>query len=180
VAEEGGKEIVLTGVNTGDFGKSTQEIFLDLLYALDQVDGIARYRISSIEPNLISDEIIDFVAASQRFAPHFHIPLQSGNDDMLRLMRRRYDTDLFRHKIKKIKTLLPDAFIGIDVIVGMRGETDAYFEDSFAFIQNIPISQLHVFTYSERQGTQALKITPVVPPTVKNQRSKLLVALCTA
>ena len=177
VAEEGGKEIVLTGVNTGDFGKSTQETFLDLLQALDQVEGIARYRISSIEPNLISDEIIDFVAASKRFAPHFHIPLQNGSDDMLRLMRRRYDTDLFRHKIEKIKTLLPDAFIGVDVIVGMRGETDAYFEESLAFIQSIPISQLHVFTYSERSGTEALKITPAVSPATKQLRSKQLLSL---
>jgi len=177
VAEEGGKEIVLTGVNTGDFGKSTQETFLDLLHALDQVEGIARYRISSIEPNLITDEIIDFVASSKRFAPHFHIPLQSGSDDMLRLMRRRYDTALFRHKIEKIKLLLPNAFIGVDVIVGMRGETDVHFEDSLAFIQSIPASQLHVFTYSERPGTQALKITPIVPHAIKQLRSKQLLDL---
>ena len=177
VAEAGGKEIVLTGVNTGDFGKSTQETFLELLHALDRVEGIARYRISSIEPNLISDEIIDFVAASKRFAPHFHIPLQSGSDDMLQIMRRRYDTALFRHKIDKIKTLLPDAFIGVDVIVGMRGETDAYFEESLAFIQSIPVSQLHVFTYSERPGTAALKFTPAVSPTVKSLRSKQLLEL---
>ena len=177
VAEEGGNEIVLTGVNTGDFGKSTQESFLDLLHALEEVEGIARYRISSIEPNLISDEIIDFVAVSKRFAPHFHIPLQSGSDDMLRLMHRRYDTALFRHKIEKIKTLLPNAFIGVDVIVGMRGETDAYFDDSLAFIQSIPISQLHVFSYSERPGTEALKFTPVVSPTTKHQRSKQLLKL---
>jgi len=177
VVEEGGKEIVLTGVNTGDFGKSTQETFLDLLHALDQVEGVARYRISSIEPNLITDEIIDFVASSKRFAPHFHIPLQSGSDDMLRLMRRRYDTALFRHKVEKIKTLLPDAFIGVDVIVGMRGETDAYFEDSLAFIQSIPVSQLHVFTFSERPDTQALKITPIVSPAIKHLRSKQLLDL---
>ena len=177
VAEEGGKEIVLTGVNTGDFGKSTQETFLDLLHALDQVDGIARYRISSIEPNLISDEIIDFVAVSKRFAPHFHIPLQSGSDDVLRLMNRRYDTTLFRHKIEKIRTLLPDAFIGVDVIVGMRGETDTYFDDSLAFIQSIPVSQLHVFTFSERPGTQALNITPVVSFETKHLRSKQLLEL---
>ena len=177
VAEEGGKEIVLTGVNTGDFGKSTQESFLDLLLALDRVEGIARYRISSLEPNLITDEIIEFVATNKRFAPHFHIPLQSGSDDMLRLMHRRYDTALFRHKIEKIKTLLPDAFIGVDVIVGMRGETDAYFDDSLAFIHSIPISQLHVFTYSERPGTEALKITPVVSPMIKHKRSKRLLDL---
>jgi len=177
VAEEGGKEIVLTGVNTGDFGKNTQESFLALLCALDQVEGVARYRISSIEPNLISDEIIDFVAESKRFAPHFHIPLQNGNNDMLRLMRRRYDTALFCSKIEKIKTMMPDAFIGVDVIVGMRGETDALFEDSYAFIQKMPVSQLHVFTYSERPGTQALKINPAVTPVVKNMRSKLLLEL---
>ena len=177
VAEEGGKEIVLTGVNTGDFGKTTQETFLDLLRALDQVEGIARYRISSIEPNLITDEIIDFVALSQRFAPHFHIPLQSGNDDMLRLMRRKYDTALFRHKIEKIKTLLPDAFIGVDVIVGTRGETEEYFETCLAFIQSLPVSQLHVFSYSERPGTQALQINPAVSPTIKHQRSKMLLDL---
>jgi len=177
VADEGGKEIVLTGVNTGDFGKNTGETFIDLLFALDQVDGIVRYRISSIEPNLISDEIIDFVAESKRFSPHFHIPLQSGSDDMLRLMNRRYDTTLFYHKIEKIKTLMPNAFIGVDMITGMRGETDAMFEDSFAFIQSMPVSQLHVFTYSERPGTEALKITPAVSPAVKNQRSKLLIDL---
>ena len=177
VAEEGGKEIVLTGVNTGDFGKSTHETFLDLLYALDQVEGIARYRISSIEPNLITDEIIDFVASSKRFAPHFHIPLQSGSDHILRIMHRKYDTALFCHKIEKIKSLLPDAFIGVDVITGMRGETTAYYIESLNFIQNIPVSQLHVFTYSERPGTEALKITPVVSPAVKHLRSSQLLSL---
>jgi threonylcarbamoyladenosine tRNA methylthiotransferase MtaB len=177
VAEEGGKEIVLTGVNTGDFGKSTQEKFLDLLQALDKVKGITRYRISSIEPNLISDEIIDFVANGQRFASHFHIPLQSGSDKILRLMRRKYDTALFRHKVEKIKTLLPDAFIGVDVIVGTRGETDEDFEATFTFLQNLPISQLHVFTYSERPGTQALTINPAVPPKDKHLRSKQLLDL---
>jgi len=177
VAEEGGKEIVLTGVNTGDFGKSTQETFPDLLHALDKVKGITRYRISSIEPNLISDEIIDFVATGQRFAPHFHIPLQSGSDKILRWMLRKYDTALFRHKIEKIKSLLPDAFIGVDVIVGTRGETDEDFEATFAFIQSLPISQLHVFTYSERPGTQALTINPVVSPKDKQLRSKLLLNL---
>ena len=177
VAEKGGKEIVITGVNTGDFGKTTHDTFLDLLRALDQVEGIERYRISSIEPNLITDEIIEFIAAGKRFAPHFHIPLQSGNDDVLRLMRRRYDTALFRHKIKKIKTLLPDAFIGVDVIVGTRGETDAYFETGLAFIQSLPVSQLHVFSYSERPGTQALTINPAVSPKIKHQRSKQLINL---
>ena len=177
VAQEGGKEIVLTGVNTGDFGKTSQESFLDLLRALDRVEGVARYRISSIEPNLITDEIIEFVAVSKRFAPHFHIPLQSGSDEMLRLMRRRYDTALFRRKIEKIKTLLPDAFIGVDVMVGARGETDTYFEVGHAFLQSLPVSQLHVFSYSERPGTQALQISPVVSPKTKHQRSKQLLDL---
>jgi threonylcarbamoyladenosine tRNA methylthiotransferase MtaB len=177
VAEEGGKEIVLTGVNTGDFGKSTQETFLDLLHALDKVKGITRYRISSIEPNLISDEIIDFVATNQRFAPHFHIPLQSGSDNVLRLMQRKYDTALFRHKIEKIKTLLPDAFIGVDVIVGTRGETDEDFEATRVFLQSLPISQLHVFAYSERPGTRALTINPAVPSKVKQLRSMKLLEL---
>lgn len=134
VARKGGKEIVLTGVNIGDFGKSTDETFIDLIRALDEVDGIVRYRISSIEPNLITDEAIDFVAHSKRFAPHFHIPLQSGSDAVLQLMRRRYDTALFRHKIEKIKEVMPHAFIGVDVIVGTRGETDEYFEEARQFI----------------------------------------------
>ncbi len=174
VARKGGKEIVLTGVNIGDFGKSTGERFIDLIRALDRVEGIARYRISSIEPNLITDEAIDFVAKSRRFAPHFHIPLQSGSDEVLRLMRRRYDTALFRHKIEKIKQVMPHAFIGVDVIVGTRGETDALFEDSRAFIESLDISQLHVFSYSERPGTQALKIDHPVDPKVKHERSQKL------
>ncbi|MDR3194947.1 MAG: tRNA (N(6)-L-threonylcarbamoyladenosine(37)-C(2))-methylthiotransferase MtaB [Tannerella sp.] len=176
-AREGGKEIVLTGVNTGDFGKSTGETFPDLLRALDRVEGIARYRISSIEPNLITDEIIDFVSNSKRFVPHFHIPLQSGSDEVLKLMRRRYDTALFRHRVERIKCLLPGAFIGVDVIVGIRGETDEYFEACRSFIESLPVSQLHVFSYSERQGTQALKITPVVDPAVKHARSRSLLDL---
>lgn len=174
VGREGGKEIVLTGVNIGDFGKTTGESFLDLLRALDGVEGIARYRISSIEPNLITDEAIDFVASSRRFVPHFHIPLQSGSDAVLKLMRRRYDTALFRHKIEKIKTILPDAFIGVDVIVGTRGETDAYFEEARCFIESLDISQLHVFSYSERPGTGALQIDYVVDPKTKHRRSQLL------
>jgi len=174
VVEEGGREIVLTGVNIGDFGHSTKERFIDLITALDQVEGIARYRISSIEPNLLSDEIIDFVAASKRFAPHFHMPLQAGSDAVLKLMKRRYDTALFRHKVEKIKTVLPHAFIGVDVIVGVRGETDAYYDESKAFIQSLAISQLHVFTYSERPGTQSLQIDHVVDPKTKHARSKAL------
>jgi len=177
VAAQGGKEIVLTGVNIGDFGKTTGETFIDLIRALDEVEGIERYRISSIEPNLITDEAIDFVAGSKRFAPHFHIPLQSGSDDVLKLMRRRYDTALFRHKIEKIKSILPDAFIGVDVIVGTRGETDAYFEDARRFIESLDVTQLHVFSYSERPGTQALKIDYVVDPKVKHIRSQILLDL---
>ncbi|MDR3268860.1 MAG: tRNA (N(6)-L-threonylcarbamoyladenosine(37)-C(2))-methylthiotransferase MtaB [Tannerella sp.] len=174
VARDGGKEIVLTGVNIGDFGKSTGDTFLDLLRALDQVEGIVRYRISSIEPNLITDEVIDFVANSKHFARHFHIPLQSGSDETLKLMRRRYDTALFRHKIEKINGLLPDAFIGVDVITGIRGETEARFDTCRTFIESLPVAQLHVFSYSERPGTQALHITPVVDPETKHARSRLL------
>ncbi|MDF9828869.1 threonylcarbamoyladenosine tRNA methylthiotransferase MtaB [Parabacteroides sp. PF5-6] len=177
VAAKGGKEIVLTGVNIGDFGKSTGESFIDLLKALDEVEGIARYRISSIEPNLITDEAIDFVAKSKRFAPHFHIPLQSGSDSVLKLMRRRYDTALFRHKIEKIKEVIPHAFIGVDVIVGTRGETDELFEETLRFIESIDISQLHVFSYSERPGTQALNIEYKVDPKVKHRRSQALLDL---
>ena len=173
-ASEGGREIVLTGVNIGDFGKTTGETFFDLVKALDQVEGIERYRISSIEPNLITDEAIDFVAHSKRFAPHFHIPLQSGSDAVLQLMRRRYDTALFRHKIEKIKEVMPHAFIGVDVIVGTRGETDEYFEEARQFIGSLDISQLHVFSYSERPGTQALKIDHVVDPKTKHARSQQL------
>lgn len=177
VVEEGGKEIVLTGVNIGDFGHSTNENFIDLLKALDAVDGVERYRISSIEPNLLSDEIIDFVASSRRFAPHFHIPLQSGSDAVLRLMKRRYDSALFRHKVEKIKHILPHAFIGVDVIVGVRGETDDYFAESESFIRSLDFSRLHVFTYSERPGTQALQIDYAVDPGTKHARSKTLLDL---
>lgn len=176
-AAEGGKEIVLTGVNIGDFGKTTGETFFDLVKALDEVEGIERYRISSIEPNLLTDEIIEFVSHSRRFMPHFHIPLQSGSDDVLKLMRRRYDTALFASKIKKIKEVMPDAFIGVDVIVGTRGETDEYFEDAYHFIAGLDVTQLHVFSYSERPGTQALKIDHVVAPEEKHKRSQRLLAL---
>lgn len=176
-AAEGGKEIVLTGVNIGDFGKSTGETFLDLIKELDKVEGIERYRISSIEPNLLTDEIIEFVAQSRAFMPHFHIPLQSGSDDVLKLMRRRYDTALFAHKIDKIKSLIPHAFIGVDVIVGTRGETDQYFEDAYNFVKKMDVSQLHVFSYSERPGTLALKIEYVVSTEQKHERSQRLLAL---
>jgi len=174
---EGGKEIVLTGINIGDFGKSTGETFFDLIQALDKVESIERFRISSIEPDLLTGEIIEFIAQSRRFAPHFHTPLQSGCDEVLRLMRRKYNTELFISKIKKIKEILPDAFIGVDVIVGVRGEKEEYFEATERLIESLPISQLHVFTYSERAGTQALNIDYVVPPKIKQERSRRLLEL---
>lgn len=177
VVANGGKEIVLTGVNIGDFGKTTGETFFDLVKALDEVEGIERFRISSIEPNLLTDEIIEFVAQSKRFAPHFHIPLQSGSDAVLKLMRRRYDTALFRHKVEKIKSVMPDAFIGVDVIVGTRGETDEYFEECRLFLESLDFSQLHVFTYSERPNTQALKIDFQVDHKTKHVRCKTLLDL---
>ena len=176
-AAEGGKEIVLTGVNIGDFGKSTGETFFDLVKALDEVEGIERYRISSIEPNLLTDEIIEYVSRSRRFMPHFHIPLQSGSDEVLKLMRRRYDTALFASKIKKIKEVMPDSFIGVDVIVGTRGETEEYFGQAYEFIKSLDVTQLHVFSYSERPGTQALKIDHVVAPEEKHRRSQQLLEL---
>ncbi len=171
---EGAKEIVLTGINTGDFGRNTGETFLQLITALDKVEGVSRYRISSIEPNLLSEEIIRFVAKSKRFAPHFHIPLQSGNNKVLQLMKRRYDRELFAEKIEKIKKLMPHAFIGVDVIVGTRGEINEYFEDAKKFIENLDISQLHVFSYSERAGTKAIEINHIVTPQEKKLRSEIL------
>ena len=177
VVRQGGKEIVLTGVNIGDFGRTTGENFFDLIKALDDVEGIERYRISSIEPNLLTDEIIDFVAESKRFAPHFHMPLQSGSDDVLKLMRRRYDTALFKHKVEAIKQKIPHAFIGVDVIVGTRGETDEYFDDCKEFLEALDFSQLHVFTYSERPNTQALNIDYEVDTKEKHRRSKDLLDL---
>lgn len=176
-AAEGGKEIVITGVNIGDFGKSTNESFFDLIKELDKVKDIQRYRISSIEPNLLTDEIIEYVAQSRAFMPHFHIPLQSGCDEVLKLMRRRYDTALFAHKIQKIKEVMPHAFIGVDVIVGTRGETEEYFDQTYNFLKGLDVTQLHVFSYSERPGTQALKIDHVVSPEEKHRRSQLLLAL---
>ncbi len=177
VAAEGGKEIVITGVNIGDFGKTTGETFFDLVKALDEVEGIRRYRISSIEPNLLTDEVIDYVARSRAFMPHFHIPLQSGCDEVLRLMHRRYDTALFADRIAHIKRVMPDAFIGVDVIVGTRGETEEYFDTARRFLQELDITQLHVFSYSERPGTQALKIDHKVTPEEKHRRSQLLLNL---
>ena len=177
IAAAGQKEIVITGVNTGDFGRTTGERFIDLLRALNEVEGIERYRISSIEPNLLTDEIIEFVATSKRFMPHFHIPLQSGSDEVLKLMHRRYDRELFAGKIRTIRHLLPDAFIGVDVIAGMRGETEACFEDALRFIETLDISRLHVFPYSERQGTKALDIPLTVPQEEKHRRVNRLISV---
>lgn len=176
-AREGGKEIVLTGVNIGDFGQTTGEKFVDLVKALDGVEGIQRFRISSIEPDLISDELIEYCAASRAFMPHFHIPLQSGSDEVLKLMHRRYSRDLFAHKIGLIKQLMPDAFIGVDVMVGCRGETPECFDDSYAFLDSLPVTQLHVFPYSERRGTAALRINYVVADNVKKERVHKLLKL---
>ena len=177
VARQGGKEIVITGVNIGDFGRTTGETFLQLIQALDRVEGIERYRISSIEPNLLTDEIIEWCARSRAFMPHFHIPLQSGSDTVLRLMHRHYDTALFRTKVERIRQVMPDAFIGVDVIVGTRGETAECFEETYTFLENLDISQLHVFSYSERPGTKALEIPHVVSPQEKHARSQRLIAL---
>ena len=176
-AAAGGKEIVITGVNIGDFGKGTDENFFQLIKALDQIDGIERYRISSIEPNLLTDEIIDFTATSRKFMPHFHIPLQSGSDAVLKLMRRHYDTALFRNKIQTIRRKIPDAFIGVDLIVGMRGETTEEFERSVDFVESLDISQLHVFTYSERPGTKALDIPHIVSQQEKHMRTRRMIEI---
>lgn len=176
-ADEGGREIVITGVNIGDFGKSTGESFVSLVKALDAVEGIDRYRISSIEPNLITDEIIEYISSSRSFMPHLHIPLQAGSDTVLKLMHRRYDTAFFAEKIATVRRMLPDAFIGVDVIVGTRGESDELFQQAYDFIKGLDISQLHVFSYSERPGTQALKIDGAVAPAEKHRRSQMLIAL---
>lgn len=176
-ADEGGKEIVLTGVNIGDFGETTHERFIDLVKALDQVEGISRYRISSIEPDLLDDELIEYCAHSRAFMPHFHIPLQSGSDEVLRLMHRRYDSALFAHKIELIKKVMPDAFIGVDVMVGTRGERPELFEETYEFLKSLDVTQLHVFPYSERPGTAALKIPYVVSDKDKKLRSKRLLDL---
>jgi threonylcarbamoyladenosine tRNA methylthiotransferase MtaB len=180
LAADGVKEIVLTGVNLGDFGKGPdgnkkhEENFTDLVKALDKVEGIARYRISSIEPNLITNELIEFVADSDRFMPHFHIPLQSGSNEILSLMRRRYKRELYTERITLIKKLMPHAAIGVDVIVGFPGETDAHFQETFDFLHSLDISYLHVFTYSERDHTKALEIKPIVPINIRNERNKTL------
>jgi threonylcarbamoyladenosine tRNA methylthiotransferase MtaB len=176
-AREGGKEIVLTGVNIGDFGKTTGEQFIDLVKALDGVEGIQRYRISSLEPDLLSDELIDYCAQSRAFMPHYHIPLQSGSDTVLKLMHRHYDRQLFADKIHRIKDVMPDAFIGVDVMVGCRGETPECFEETYDFLRELDVTQLHVFPYSERPGTSALSIPYVVADLDKRQRSQRLLEL---
>ena len=180
LAEKGVKEIVLTGINLGDFGKGGdggkhhQESFFALIKALDNETAIERYRISSIEPNLLTDEIIAWVAQSKKFMPHFHIPLQSGSDAVLKLMQRRYNSQFYRERIELVKQLIPHAAIGVDVIVGSPGETDAYFQESFTFVHSLDVSYLHVFTYSERAATKALDIKPIVPIVVRNERNKIL------
>ena len=174
IAETGSKEIILTGVNTGDFGKNTGETFLDLIKELDQLEGIERFRISSIEPNLLTDEIIQFVASSKKFVPHFHIPLQSGSNDTLRRMRRRYQRDVYESRVALIKELMPNCCIGVDVIVGFPGESNEEFLDSYTFINELDISYLHVFTYSERANTHAIELSNVVPNSIRAERSKML------
>lgn len=177
VASKGIKEVILTGVNTGDFGKDSSESFIKLLSALDKTTEMERFRISSIEPNLLTDEILQFVASSGRFMPHFHLPLQSGNNEVLQLMKRRYNRELFAEKINKIRQYRPDAFIGVDVIAGMRGETEQHFEDAYHFIEGLDISQLHVFPYSERAGTKALEIPHIVSSQEKHRRVNLLLRI---
>ena len=176
-AAEGGKEIVITGVNIGDFGQTTGERFIDLVKALDSIEEIKRYRISSLEPDLIDEELIEYCAKSRAFMPHFHIPLQSGSDSVLKLMHRHYDSALFADKIRLIKQLMPDAFLGIDVMVGTRGETPEYFEETYNLLNKLPVTQLHVFPYSERPGTAALKSPYVVSAQDKKLRSQRLLDL---
>lgn len=170
----GAKEIVLTGVNIGDFGQGADENFFELIKALDQLEGLERFRISSIEPNLLSDEIIEFVSKSDKFMPHFHIPLQSGNDELLKAMKRKYDRALYTSRVEKIKSLMPHACIGVDVIVGFPGETEEHFLDTYNYLNELPISYLHVFTYSERANTAAPKMDESVEWSVRLERSKRL------
>ena len=180
IVSQGIKEIVLTGVNIGDYGKGEfgnkkhEHTFFELVQALDDVEGIERFRISSIEPNLLSEELIDFVAHSKRFVPHFHIPLQSGNNEILGQMRRRYQRELYVERVNKIKHLMPDACIGVDVIVGFPGESDQHFLDTYVFLVDLPVSYLHVFSYSERPNTPAAEMKNQVSKTIKNKRSKIL------
>ena len=177
IAQSGTMEVVLTGVNTGTFGLHQDESFLDLLRGLDAIDGILRYRISSIEPNLLTDDIIDFVAHSRAFLPHFHIPLQAGSDHVLQLMHRRYDTALYRAKLERIKAVMPDACIAADVMAGFNGESEEEFSKALAFIDSLPISYLHVFTYSDRPGTAALRLGEKVPVAVRHEHTARLLEL---
>lgn len=183
ISDSGVKEIVLTGVNIGDYGKGEfgnknhENTFLDLISALDEVDGISRIRISSIEPNLLSNEIVDFVSNSKKFVPHFHIPMQSGSDTILKLMKRRYLSKLYKDRISHIKKVIPNACIGADVIVGFPGETDKEFLETYDFISRLDLSYLHVFTYSERNNTEAIKFDKIVPKNVRSKRSKMLRSL---
>ena len=180
ISERGIKEIVLTGVNIGDYGKGEfgnkkhEHTFLELVKELDQVDGIHRLRISSIEPNLLKDETIDFVSNSDTFVPHFHIPLQSGSDDLLKKMKRRYLRNTYTNRVSKIKEVMPNACIGVDVIVGFPGETDEHFLETYNYLNDLDISYLHVFTYSERPNTEAILLDGVVPKKVRAKRSKML------
>ena len=180
IISSGIKEIVLTGINLGDFGKrqsdniKTNEDFLELIKTLDKIDGVERYRVSSIEPNLLGHEIISFISTSKRFVPHFHIPLQSGSDVILKKMRRRYKTDLYRSRVDLIRKLMPSASIGVDVIVGFPGETDEMFLETYDFIKKLDISYLHVFSYSERENTNAIELKGVIPKKIRNKRSKIL------
>ena len=176
-ADQGIREIILTGVNIGDFGQSTGETFLELIKALDEVETLGRIRIGSVEPNLLTDEVITFMAESKKIAPHFHIPLQAGTDEVLLLMKRRYTTELFAHRILKIRELLPFAFIGVDLIAGMNGETEELFDKAYQFIDSLDISELHVFPYSERKNTRALKIEGIVPIEERRHRAQQLIEL---
>lgn len=178
VARQGGKEIVLTGVNIGDFGHGCEETFFELIRELDKVEGIKRYRISSIEPNLLTDEIIDWAGReSRRFMPHFHIPLQSGSDNVLRIMNRRYDTELFAHRVEKIREVIPGAFIGVDIIAGARGESEEEWRKSYEFVESLDITRLHVFPYSERPGTAALLLEGAVEKRERDRRAEQLIQL---
>lgn len=177
IVAKGTLEIILTGVNIGDFGKSTGEKFIDLLKGLDQIEELQRIRISSVEPNLLTDEIIEFVAQSRRIMPHFHLPLQSGSNDVLALMKRKYKREVFESRVAKIRQELPHAFIGVDVIAGTNGETEEFFRDGYRFIADLDVTQLHAFPYSERPGTKALEIKPVIPVEERKQRTQRLIAL---
>ena len=174
LVSEGFKEIIVTGVNSGDFGYGTDENFYQLLQALDEVEGLERLRVSSIEPNLLTEEVIRFAAISKKLQPHFHIPLQSGSDEMLKIMKRRYKSDLYRSRVELIRELIPDACIGVDVITGHPGETEELFQKSFDFINSLDISYLHVFTYSERPNTHALSLKPVIPKQERKKRTHKL------